>query len=185
MALPNAVSGDIFWKVIELGVQLLPASVLVRKSCFLEVGIFNQHIPGIDDWDMWSRIAEKRPVIIDARPVCIYRSAQPQSGQGSSRGARHLYAAIQHQNQLLLLERVRAASPGVRRLIRKNIRRRVADTLSWHAAEQLPNGEWRFAAENFLTALRISPLWAARPTHLRVFWRGAMARLKSPTRVDV
>src|SRR5688500_4033209 len=52
--LPRTLSGDIFWKVIELGVTLLPASVLVRKSCFLEVGIFNQQIPGIDDWDMWS-----------------------------------------------------------------------------------------------------------------------------------
>jgi hypothetical protein len=35
----------------------------------------------------------------------------------------------------------------------------------------LPDGALRFAAANVLTALSLSPAWAIRPTHLRVFWR--------------
>jgi glycosyltransferase involved in cell wall biosynthesis len=178
VAVPRAQSGDLFWQVIELSLHLIPASVLVRRECFFEVGIFDQSIAGVDDWDMWTRIAEVRPIVIDDRPVCIYRCATPESRQGSSYQASHLYAAVKHQARLLSLPRARPASPRLRRSIRRSIRRRVADTLSRRAAEELPRGAFRFAAANFFTALRISPLRAARPTHLRILWRSAIALLK-------
>jgi hypothetical protein len=85
-------------------------------------------------------------------------------------------AAANHQRQLLSLRRAQAATPSQRRALRKMTRRRIADTLSWRAAEELPHGAVRFAAANFLTALRLSPAWALRPTHLRVFWRSAQAK---------
>ena len=118
VSVPHSQSGDIFWDVLGLNLFLLPASVLVRKSCFFEVGLFNQRIPGIDDWDMWTRIAEMRPVVVDELPVSIYRSATPQSGQGSSALAKHLLAAVKHQKRLfnlpcVLEERVRAASETI------------------------------------------------------------------------
>ena len=179
VAVPRAESGDLFWKVLELNLHLLPASVVVRKACFFEVGTFNSHLAGIDDWDMWTRIAEVRPVLVDQRPVCIYRRATPASGQGSSALARHLHAAAKHQTRLLSLPRAQSAPVDQRRAVRQSARRRVADTLSWRAAEEFPRGAFRFAVSNFLVALRLSPLWAARPTHLRVLWRSAAARLKA------
>lgn len=178
VAVPRAMSGDLFWQVLELNLLLLPASVLVRKESFFEVGIFNRSLAGIDDWDMWTRIAEVRPVIVDEQPVCIYRSATPDSGQGSSALASHLHAAIRHQPRLMSLPRARNAPARWRRATRRNTKRRIADTLSWHAAEELPRGAFRFASSNFFIALRISPLWAARPTHLRVLWRGVVARFR-------
>jgi hypothetical protein len=178
VAVPRAESGDLFWKVLELNLHLLPASVVVRKECFFEVGIFNRYLAGIDDWDMWTRIAEVRPVLVDQQAVCIYRRATPASGQGSSALAPHLYAAVKHQARLLTLPRAQGAPTSQRRAVRQNTRRRVADTLSWRAAEELPRGAFRFAASNFFVALRLSPLWAARPTHLRVLWRSAAARLR-------
>jgi glycosyltransferase involved in cell wall biosynthesis len=171
VAVPRGTSGDLFWKVLELDVHLIPGSVVVRKQCFFEVGIFNRKLAGIDDWDMWVRIAEVRPVILDAEPVCIYRVPSPGSGQGSSGMGRHLYGAVKHQAKLFSLPRAQAATPAQRRAVRRNIRRRIADTLSWRAAEELPRGAFRFAASNFLFALRLSPFWAARPTHFRVLWR--------------
>jgi hypothetical protein len=177
VSVPRAKSGDVFWQVLELNLHLLPASVVVRKSCFFEVGIFNRRLAGIDDWDMWARIAAVRPVVVDERPVCVYRSATPFSGQGSSNLAEHLYAAVKHQTRLMSLPRAQSAPAALRRKVRKDTKRRVADTLSWRAAEELPGGAFRFAASNFFTALRISAFWAARPTHLRVLWRSAAARL--------
>lgn len=176
-AVPGARNGDVFWQVVELGVHLVPSSVVVRRECLLEVGLFDRRIPGIDDWDMWARLAESRPAVLDDRPVCVYRSPAPDSGQGSSAFGRHMLAAVRHQSRLLSLPRARSAPAALRRSARRNARRRVADTLSWRAAEQLPRGAFRFAAESFLAALRISPLRAARPTHFRVLFRGLVTLL--------
>jgi glycosyltransferase involved in cell wall biosynthesis len=169
-AMVRAESGDLFWKILELSVHLIPTSVVVRKACFQEIGLFNRHLPGIDDWDMWTRIAEVRPVVVDPEPVCIYRRATPGSKQGSSSLARHLLAAANHQKRLLSLARAQSAPAAQRRAVRRMTKRRIADTLSWRAAEELPRGAFRFAGANFITALRLSPLWAARPTHLQVLW---------------
>jgi len=175
-ALIHAEHGDLFWKILQLNVHLIPSSVMVRKSCFQEVGLFNRRLAGIDDWDMWVRIAEQRPVLIDPTPVCIYRQPKPWSRQGSSALAKHMRRACNHQLNLLALPRARTAPASQRRSIRKITKRRIADTLSWRAAEELPDGAFVFAAENVLTALRISPASAIRPTHLRVFWRSLKNR---------
>jgi glycosyltransferase involved in cell wall biosynthesis len=182
VAVPRAESGDLFWRVLELDVHLIPASVVVRKECFFEVGIFNRRLAGIDDWDLWTRIAEVRPLVVDQTPVCIYRVAAPASGQGSSALGRHLHAAIKHQARLFALPRAQDAPAAQRRAVSKSTRRRVADTLSWRAAEALPRGAFRFAASNFLIALWLSPLWAARPNHLRVLWRSAVTQLRARLR---
>ena len=178
VAVPRGTSGDLFWKVLELDVHLIPDSVVVRKQCFFEVGIFNRNLAGIDDWDMWVRIAEARPVLLDPDPVCIYRVASPGSGQGSSQMGRHLYAAVKHQAKLFSLPRAQAAPPAQRKSVQRTVRRRIADTLSWRAAEELPRGAFRFAASNFFFALRLSPFWAARPTHFRVLWRATKKHAK-------
>ncbi len=183
VAVPRAEGGDLFWRVLELEVHLVPGSVVVRKECFFEVGIFNRRLAGIDDWNLWTRIAEARPVLVDQTPVCIYRVASPASGQGSSALGSHLLAAVKHQKHLFSLPRALEAPAAQRRAVSKNTRRRIADTLSWRAAEALPRGAFRFAASNFFIALWLSPLWAARPTHLRVLWRSAatllLARFKN------
>ena len=100
--------------MLELDLHLIPGSVVVRKECFLEVGIFNPRLAGIDDWDMWTRIAELRSILVDPAPVCIYRVASPGSGQGSSDFARHMHAAVKHQERLFSLPRAHAA-PAVQR----------------------------------------------------------------------
>jgi glycosyltransferase involved in cell wall biosynthesis len=177
VAIPRGESGDLFWRVLELDVHLIPGSVVVRKECFLEVGVFSPRLAGIDDWDLWTRITEVRTVLVDPAPVCIYRVASPASQQGSSALARHLHAAVKHQKKLFSLRRVQDAPLVQRRSIHRRTKKRIADTLSWRAAEQLPLGNIRFAASNFLIALRLSPFWAARPTHCRVLWRSASIQL--------
>ena len=164
--------GDLFWPILELSVHLIPGSVVVRKSCFRAVGLFNKRLAGIDDWDMWVRIAELYPVLVDQQPVCVYRCATPASDQGSSALARHLHAAAEHQRQLLSLPRAQSEPYRRRRTVRRNTKRRIADMLTWRAAEALLHGAWQFAAGNFLTSVRLSPMWALRPTHVRVLCRG-------------
>ena len=154
--------GDAFWELLELAFPVMPLSVMVRKECFLRVGLLNRRLPGIDDWDIFVRIAELYPVIVMDQPVGLYRKPQPSSDQGSSAQASQLFRALQHQLNLLQLPRVRAIGRNKRREIRRRTVNRVIDTLLLNAVRQLPAREYRFVYANVSTALRLNPLRVAR-----------------------
>ncbi|MFS8086712.1 MAG: glycosyltransferase family 2 protein [Acidobacteriota bacterium] len=156
-------SGDVFWHLLELDFPVMPLSTLVRKECFLRVGLLNRKLIGIDDWDIFTRIAEVYPVLLIDQPMGIYRQPTPSSAQGSSSQATQLLRASRQQLQLLKLPRAISAPASQRRSTRRRAINRIADTLLWNAARQLPRGEYRALYENILGALRLSPLRVARP----------------------
>lgn len=156
-------SGDVFWDLLELDFPVMPLSTLIRKDCFLRVGLLNQRLGGIDDWDIFTRIAEIYPGLVIQEPMGVYRKPTPSSGQGSSSQAAQLRRASRHQLQLLRLPRARRAAASKRRAIRRRAINRIADTLLWNAARHLPRGEFRAVCANILGALRLNPLRAARP----------------------
>lgn len=165
-------SGDVFWDILELNFPVMPLSVIVRKDCFLRVGLFNQHLRGIDDWDMLVRIAEVYPVLVTDQPVAIYRKPTSFSAQGSSSQASQLLRAVVHQRQLFQLPRARGVPSSKRREARRRTINRVADTLLWNALDRFPRGEYRFAIENVGAAMRLNPLRAARPgAYMKVLMR--------------
>jgi glycosyltransferase involved in cell wall biosynthesis len=157
-------TGDVFWDILELDFPIMPLSVMVRRDCFLRVGLFNHHLQGVDDWDMFVRLSELYPVLVTSQPVAVYRKPTFFSGQGSSSQAKQLLRAVVHQRELFQLPRVRQASASKRRQTRRRTINRVADALLWNAVERFPRGEYRFAIENVGTALRLNPLRAARPS---------------------
>jgi len=157
-------SGDVFWDLLELDFPVMPLSTLIRKECFLRVGLLNQKLPGIDDWDIFTRIAEVYPMLVIDQPMGIYRQPTPSSEQGSSSQSSQLLKASRHQLKLLELPSVRAADPGVRRAIRRRTLNRCADTLLWTATRQLSRGEYGAFLTNVVGALRLNPFRIARPT---------------------
>ncbi|HKR58421.1 MAG TPA: glycosyltransferase family A protein, partial [Pyrinomonadaceae bacterium] len=70
--LPRHSGGDVFWHLLELDFPVMPLSTLIRKACFLRVGLLNQRLGGIDDWDILTRIAEVYPVVVIDEPMGIY-----------------------------------------------------------------------------------------------------------------
>lgn len=154
--------GDAFWELLEFDFPIMPLCTLIRKECFLHVGLLNCQVSGIDDWDIFTRIAERYPVLVIETPVGIYRQPTAFSGQGSSARATHLRRAVRHQLQLLRLPRATAAPLSQRRAVRKRMLNRVAETLLWNAATDLPNGEFALAYANVSVALRLDPLSAVR-----------------------
>src|SRR5262252_2071939 len=102
---PRHPSGDAFWELLELAFPIMPLCTLIRKECFFRVGLLNPRINGIDDWDIFTRIAERYPVVVIDAAVGIYRQPTPASGQGSSERAAQLQRVAKHQRQLLKLPR--------------------------------------------------------------------------------
>jgi hypothetical protein len=161
---PRHSGGDAFWELLELDFPVMPLCTLIRKECFLRVGLLNRRVSGIDDWDIFTRIAECYSVIVIKTAVGIYRQPTPGSGQGSSAQAAQLRLATRHQLDLLRLPRAAAASFQRRRAARKRTINRVSDTLIWTAATAyLPRRKLRAAFANIAVAVRIDPLSFFRP----------------------
>jgi hypothetical protein len=177
---PGHAGGDVFWQLLELDFPIMPLCVVIRKDSFLRVGLLNRHLCGIDDWDILVRIAELYPVMVMEQPVGIYRRPTAHSGQGSSAQASQLYDAVCHQLQLFSLPRVMSAPKSQRRGTRRRTINRVADTLLWNAAGQLPERAFRFAAANIFNALRLNPLRALRPGAFRKLAERLMAHNQAP-----
>ncbi len=170
------VSGDVFFHLMELNFPIMGLAVLVRKECFVRVGLFYRQVDGIDDWDMFLRIAELHQVLVDAEPVGIYRQPTVRSEQGSSARAAQLLRLARHQKKLMELPRVAERSWWQRQGIRCRTKNRIADHLLWSALQLMPQREFGPAYANLIAALRLAP-W--RPFQLRGYQRLA-ARLYRP-----
>lgn len=101
----EAAGADLFeWFLLGNSVPTL--SVVVRRECLDEVGIFDEAITYIEDWDLWMRIASRYPVGHVAEPLACY-------------SVRHAYlpaAFARHQLQikrLYVIEKTLAARPNV------------------------------------------------------------------------
>ncbi|MBU6301079.1 MAG: glycosyltransferase family 2 protein [Verrucomicrobia bacterium] len=49
------------------------SNAMVRRSCFDELGLFDPATTGIEDWDMWLRIADHHPFRVIREPLVYYR----------------------------------------------------------------------------------------------------------------
>lgn len=172
--------GDIFWRLLER--NFVPCgSVVFRKSCLLRIGLLDEAIPGVDDWDLWIRMAELYPVVAIEQPMIIWRQSTFDSGQLSSSAPRMMaLSAHLFRSRWLGLPRAASADLKQRRAIWH--RYHVAGThyLLGQAARALQERHFKVAFTNALAALKFNPREVARslvhPATLRF--------LSSPIRID-
>jgi len=129
--------GDLFWELMRW--NFIPcATVVFRRACLTRVGLLDDDIPGIEDWDLWVRIAELYPVISTAEPVAIWRRSNPSSQQFTSRGEElHWRARALHKDKWLRLPRALAASDDQRRKAKHEFASTAAQQLVWEATSNL------------------------------------------------
>lgn len=164
VAAPRRAEGaEVFWSLMQWDYFTLPVAIVVRKSAIMQVGLMKPSVDGLDDWDLWVRLAELFPVVALTEPLGIYRRPTPGSGQGSTDYARESLRALRHQRELLKLPLAAAATPSERRRVRRQTARRLADVLFQRAALWGPRGQYKFALKHFLTGLWLSPARALRP----------------------
>jgi hypothetical protein len=181
--------GDVFWNL--LGRNFIPCgSAVFRRSCLNCVGMLDDNIPGLDDWDLWIRIAEIYPILALEAPVMIWRRSTPVSGQGTSQAVALVSESIrQFRHRWLKLPRAANASTQMRRAAWHDFSANMAAHLVWEALRALRCGEINQATRNIFAALRLFPLATvrlARRRNISYFLRtiGRLARKTPPSRSD-
>ena len=176
--------GDVFWEL--LGQNFVPCgSAVFRRSCLSRVGLLDESVPGLDDWDLWIRLAEHFPVIAAERPVYRWRRSSPGSGQGSSSGARMVRMSVrQFRTRWMMLERAAGAPRSLRREAWRAFSGGMARHLVWEAVRAQAEGRTRQAAENLYAAVRLLPRAVLRMPFDRQRTRAMLGRLGSLMRAE-
>ena len=149
--------GDVFWNLLEQ--NFIPCgSVVFRRSCLNRVGMLDDSLPGIDDWDLWLRIAEVFPVIALEKPMMIWRRSNPASGQGTSSAADLVSQSVrQFRRSWLALPRAANASHEMRREAWRGFSVNIAEHLVWETMRAVQYGKVKDAIRNIFTLLRLCP----------------------------
>lgn len=163
-------TGDIFWKLLDGNFIYVP-SIVVRKQCLLDVGLFDPSVEGVEDWDVWIRLAERFTAVAVEEPVAIYRKFTHTSGQISSDRNTVYKASAQAQAKGLRLPRALAAPREVRKQVRQRYLNFLSDMLIDETAAALAGWNHRNAFASHFTALRLNPLRVACRDNFRLLLR--------------
>lgn len=174
--------GDVFWEL--LAQNFIPCGTsLFRRSSLNRVGLLDENIAGIDDWDLWVRLAQNYPVLALEQPVLIWRQSTPASGQGSSNATRMVKLATrQFRGRWLRLPRAVESSVKQRRESSRRFSNNMARHLLWETARSTASGQLLRSQANLLAALRHHPAALARvlssPASFRFLLRRAPKELR-------
>ncbi|MEK6334546.1 MAG: glycosyltransferase family A protein [Acidobacteriota bacterium] len=160
--------GDIFWKL--LAQNFIPCgSAVFRRSCLASVGLLDDSLPGMDDWDLWVRIAEIYPIIALEIPVIIWRRSTPASGQGTSQAAALVSLSVQQfRKSWMNLPRFVEAPEKTRRAAWRRFSENMAEHLIWESVRALRRGRPGQSLRDLSVLPRLSPLSLMRIVEHRI-----------------
>ena len=90
-------------------------SVMVRRRCFDQAGLFREDLPRSQDYHMWARLACRGPCVFLDAPLCTWAADTPDS--------------LQRDRESALRSNLRA-----RQLLKRELRRRPDCRGIWHRA---------------------------------------------------
>lgn len=149
--------GDVFWELLSR--NFIPCGTAVfRRSCLFRTGLLDQSVPGVEDWDLWIRIASLYQVMAVAQPIMVWRKSTPVSRQATSRAdeiAR--MSTTLFRQKWLKLNRAAEAPAWRRRQVRRQFSNNIASHLVFETARAFAKGHFMGARKNALAALRLHP----------------------------
>ncbi|GEM_PF-285705 len=150
--------GDIFWPLLAR--NFIPCgSVVVRRSALIAIGLLDDAIPGIDDWDLWVRVTEIFPTAAVQYPVIVWRQSFPDSVQGSSNTVDVIAKASRHfRRAFTKLPRFAAASRVQQRRAWQEFSKHVAEHLAWNIFSELRQGGFSRAFRSARTLWLLHPI---------------------------
>lgn len=167
--------GDIFWELLSWNFIPCP-TVVFRRACLTRVGLLEEEAPGVEDWDLWVRIAELYPVLATERAVAIWRQPTPASGQFTSHAERlHREARRLHRDKWLHLPRAVEAGAARRRAATRAFSDCASQQLVWEAAARLKARRLPDFARVALAAARMYPVGVSRTMLSASTWVSLMS----------
>jgi len=156
----KCAQGDLFWDLLTQ--NFIPnGSAVFRRSCLTRVGLLDNGISGIDDWDLWIRIAEIYPIVATEVPVTIWRRSTPVSEQGSSSAARLVKQSVrQFRDVWMTLPRAVDAPRETKRFAWERFSENMAEHLVWESARALRHRDLFAPLRNLALLPRLHPLTA-------------------------
>jgi glycosyltransferase involved in cell wall biosynthesis len=150
--------GDIFWELLTR--NFIPCgSVVFRRSCLTRVGLLDERIPGLDDWDLWVRMAEALPVLSSPEPIVVWRRSTPGSGQGTSNAAALVSMSVRQFHDVWMnLPRSMEAEPKITKAVWREFSENMAEHLIWESARALRWGLLHRPLQNLSIISRLYPL---------------------------
>ena len=154
--------GDVFWNL--LGQNFIPCgSAVFRRSCLERVGLLDDALFGIDDWDFWLRIAELFPIIAWPEPAIQWRRSTPASRQGTSAADTIVAGSVrQYRECWRKLPRVNTAAEQLRRDTWNRFSTNMASHLCWEVMRCVHHRNLSQAVKNCFALLRLGPLIGVR-----------------------
>ena len=158
----DCLHGDVFWRLVTQ--NFIPCgSAVFRRSCLDRVGLLDSYLAGLDDWDLWIRIASLFPIVALEKPVMIWKRSSPVSGQGSSQAASIVSRAVQQfRTRWMKLPRAVAAKVEVRQKAWKQFSANMAAHLAWETMRSLDHRNFVQAARNTIEVAQLGPMAVAR-----------------------
>jgi glycosyltransferase involved in cell wall biosynthesis len=174
--------GDIFWELLRW--NFIPCqSAVFRRDCLRQVGLLDEATPGIDDWDLWVRMAELYPAIATEEVVAIWRRPTSSSGQFSADTERMRRLARRlHRDKWLHLPRVLEAAAERRRQVARDFAANSAQEMIWEAAARLKAHRLRDFMRVSMALLGMYPLAGTKLALGRPTWRFLAAAIRGRRR---
>jgi hypothetical protein len=154
--------GEVFWNLVAQ--NFIPCgSVVFRRSCLERVGLLDSYLAGLDDWDLWIRIASLYAVVVVEKPVLIWRRSTPVSEQGTSQAASIVSRAVQQfQSRWMKLPPAVSGTAEMRRSAWQQFSTNMAAHLIWETIRSLNHRDARQAARNISTVAGVGPIAVGR-----------------------
>ena len=154
--------GDVFWQLMQWNFVPCP-TVIFRRACLNRVGLLDETAAGVDDWDLWVRIAELYPVLSTKQAVAIWRQPTPTSGQFSFRSDRmHRRAYRLYRDKWLRLPRSMRANGDLRSEASRAFADRATEQMFWEAVSRSRAGLRLDALRLAFEMMRLHPLAVLR-----------------------
>jgi glycosyltransferase involved in cell wall biosynthesis len=163
----ECLSGDIFWPLLRR--NFIPCSSVVFRRSVLQFGAMDKNIPGIDDWDLWLRIAARSPVVALPSTVVTWRRSTPISQQGTSAAAHIVRLAIERfWSSWMNLPRAIQGSDQERRAAWSGFSESMIEHLLCEAVRAVRYGKPREALRNLILIRRLDLLAPFRIAKKRI-----------------